>query len=157
MNFRLQYNFNDAEPLTNVGFKLVAKSDTRQTQTYSADSRIDGFFVLGGDMIGIDFYDVTQIWKNKKVGRSYSDHAQIEFQFLSESTNNTSAKDGNATIEASADDSSSSSGSGSGGAANAIRLTDDAAATRSRSRKPTGFGRPLGVRGQTSTRKRRRS
>jgi hypothetical protein len=93
MNFRLQKKFNDADPLYNEGFKLIEKNDQRQTQAYSKDSRIDGFFYLGIDDADVGYYDVTPFFLIKKIGRAFTDHALVDFQWLTASKDNTSEKD----------------------------------------------------------------
>jgi hypothetical protein len=90
LNFRLNKGFNDDEPLRKAGFQLVAPLDTRQTQVFSPDSRIDGFYILGS-FDKAKFYDVHQYFK--EFGRLLTDHAMTEIQDTSVSDQNTSPND----------------------------------------------------------------
>lgn len=99
MNFKLNTKFNDADPLYNAGFQLLERWDNQGTQVMN-NSRIDGLFYKGLKS-KLTWYDVTPFFKNKVLGRSFTDHANLKAELCTVSKDNTSKKDDTATIDGS--------------------------------------------------------
>lgn len=95
----------DADPMVNAGYKLVAPGDNSATQIMG--SRIDGFFQKGLKS-SIDYYRVYAYFLNAQLKRSFSDHATLAIELL------TNSKKSNAGS------SSSSSGATGGDADNLV-------------------------------------
>ena len=83
-------NFKEAEPFYQAGFTLVAKGDTRMTQ--SLGSRLDAFFFKGFPVktekaqMEIGCYEVRPYFLNRNITRQFSDHATISAHLLLAST-----------------------------------------------------------------------
>lgn len=67
-------NTTDTDPLVKVGAKLVFPGD--KTSTQSMGGRLDGFFTYQLS-VKVGRYQVRNFWKNKKLGRSLSDHGLL--------------------------------------------------------------------------------
>lgn len=70
-------NTTDTQPLTQAGFKLVFPGDNTSTQ--SMGGRLDGFFTYQLTA-KLGFYQIRNWWKNKKLGRSLSDHGLLSLR-----------------------------------------------------------------------------
>lgn len=67
-------NTQDTLPLTQAGAKLVFPGDTASTQ--SMGGRLDGFFAYQLK-VKVGRYQVRNFWRNRKLGRTLSDHGLL--------------------------------------------------------------------------------
>jgi hypothetical protein len=71
-------NTKDTDPLTNNGHKLVNPGDSTSTQ--SMGGRLDGYFHANIAGVKLGRYQVRNFWKNKTIGRAFSDHGLVTCQ-----------------------------------------------------------------------------